>query len=1207
MEINELKNIIPLKYNSFYSVHKSKKASGKNFKNLPSIKTFSRNFNNELKKIHFTLTQENNKNNNLINSNSICDKTGLMSGKGKMPKSNYFRLTNYIKNKYSKNITKIKNKVPSQNKVKEIQLNLNKTEYNKFNNKYFNIDIINREKSKTQNKFMQNKYKLIVDDIYKFQKTEFKNAINSENKRNIFINNYSSIIYYQIFPKRMRNNFPLNEKIPNFFNHYILKKSSNYFSKKQPNELIKDNYFIEMIIENVTRKVEYNNQKNERITIGLVKNLLDEEIDSITNKLNFLFNQDLTKYNNESKINKSTSTNEFNNLKFLNQTYENFSHRKNNLEMNIEEKIKKKIEKKVLELNEKYGFMNGSDNVLMNMRMVFDESYNADRNYKYENENDLKIKSRRKKRFNDDEEDNNLGNFIWNMANNIDNLEEYKKKNFEQEKDYIFQNTKIKGVFEKYLFIKDNHKNSKKREFTMNNFSIKKNIDFNDIQSNIKQLYNQYNLKKESEEKKILIESKTQSPAKRKKIEENIYNNTSPNILKNEREKEKVNKPRINNRLSTNMRIENILSIINDNQQYDQLINRFGGYYTENQDKEIIKKIKDSNPNINNIAKIYNEVETKIMKEKKFDRNFKKILYYSPKKVPSNKESKQNYNNLPKYNNFESIDNDYIDNINDGITHNEYNKGNSDNNYRFYNKVENKLNNHYNKYSDEENDSNNDYIIEEKKKGKNKKIKNKKTNNIEESKQEKDKIRRKNRNKAIGKEDVEILKEKSSKEGKEKLYIQKNSEQEKEQIRSNKGSYMKNKAKNDDNLKEEGNDSEIRNKKSKFNITHAKINNNLNDLEKDFIIKTNFLSDLEEKDKEQLLKYFEELEELSERLTNFSSNNFIRDKINNIHYQIKNFIISLFQKFNKNKEDYKEKEAERKGKSTFFNTIRNKQFLEKQKKILELKEELEEEEEEQNILQVFAKKLKNKKRNNFDFFDAELEILFEKERKRSRSFNIKMLRSYPKLYHNLLFNVLKGKENESRAHTPKKDLQEDEWEKYLLKTSIKRSNKFDVKISKFVKRKKKANKNAKKSLFVDEYKNTKNIKNILKRKEEEDEEIENLKDEIKRNKLKKELMEKKLYDFFNKIQTLKKGGNDSNEKELEILIDEQLDKMDYTKKKENESRVNNFMQEFDLNRTKNVFSKKYHSKRIHFLSPVSFFTKQNQGNKNIKDLAINVF
>ena len=102
-------------------------------------------------------------------------------------------------------------------------------------------------------------------------------------------------------------------------------------------------------------------------------------------------------------------------------------------------------------------------------------------------------------------------------------------------------------------------------------------------------------------------------------------------------------------------------------------------------------------------------------------------------------------------------------------------------------------------------------------------------------------------------------------------------------------------------------------------------------------------------------------------------------------------------------------------------------------------------------------------------------------------------------------------------------------------------------------------------------------------------------------------MEKKLYDFFNKIQTLKKGGNDSNEKELEILIDEQLDKMDYTKKKENESRVNNFMQEFDLNRTKNVFSKKYHSKRIHFLSPVSFFTKQNQGNKNIKDLAINVF
>ena len=68
-----------------------------------------------------------------------------------------------------------------------------------------------------------NKYKLSIDDIYKIQKEEFKNKINSIEKRDIFINNYANIIYYQIFPKRMANNYLFNESVPNFFNHLILK------------------------------------------------------------------------------------------------------------------------------------------------------------------------------------------------------------------------------------------------------------------------------------------------------------------------------------------------------------------------------------------------------------------------------------------------------------------------------------------------------------------------------------------------------------------------------------------------------------------------------------------------------------------------------------------------------------------------------------------------------------------------------------------------------------------------------------------------------------------------------------------------------------------------------------------------------------------------------------------------------------------------
>ena len=104
MKINELKNIIPLKYNSFYSVHKSKNSHIKSLKNLPNIKTFSRNFNKELNKIQFTLTQENYSNQKNIIHNSINNTNELVNDNGNMPQSNYFRLTNYIRNKYAKNI-----------------------------------------------------------------------------------------------------------------------------------------------------------------------------------------------------------------------------------------------------------------------------------------------------------------------------------------------------------------------------------------------------------------------------------------------------------------------------------------------------------------------------------------------------------------------------------------------------------------------------------------------------------------------------------------------------------------------------------------------------------------------------------------------------------------------------------------------------------------------------------------------------------------------------------------------------------------------------------------------------------------------------------------------------------------------------------------------------------------------------------------------
>ena len=85
-------------------------------------------------------------------------------------------------------------------------------------------------------------------------------------------------------------------------------------------------------------------------------------------------------------------------------------------------------------------------------------------------------------------------------------------------------------------------------------------------------------------------------------------------------------------------------------------------------------------------------------------------------------------------------------------------------------------------------------------------------------------------------------------------------------------------------------------------------------------------------------------------------------------------------------------------------------------------------------------------------------------------------------------------------------------------------------------------------------------------------------------------------EFFRKIQRLKDETLKDYEKELKLLVDEQLDRIDYAKSKENESRVNNFIQDLDYSRNKEIYSKIFYSQRMHFVSPIIFFTKKNKTN-----------
>ena len=1162
MKINELKNIVPLKYNSFYSVHKHKFTPKNEYKNLPMIKTFSRNFNNDINNTQLTLTKENKSNKNILHNNSINNTQEFMN-KGKMSKNNFFRLTNYIKNKYAKNITKIKNKFSTPNKVKEIKLDVNRTEYdNNFNRKCFRIDAMQSEKQKNQKILLSNRNKYNINKIYNYQKEEYKNIINSIEKKNKFLNKYSSIIYYQIFPKRMTENQMLIKNIPNFFNFYILKnlkKFHNTSKKYNENLLIHENSFFEIIIENVTHKVEYKNQRNERITISLVKNLLDEEIKIISHKLNIAINLNISKFINESKINKSTSTDELPEYKFLNKTYDKFSYVTTNTDINIEQKIKKNIENKLIALNDKYGFINRNDNIFINEKNPLNDDYNADNLYQNETENDLKIKSKGKRKFEEEDDESNLGDLIWNMANDINNTDEYKKRYFEQDQNYIFENTKIRNVFGQYLFKKINSKKEKIREFEGIEFTNKKNIDFKDFGNNILELFNQYKLKKDLEEKKQILEKKYENksniPKARKKTEDKISNS---NMNNNQLKKEKDKKPIIKMKISTNMNMENIFKFMKNEKEFEQLINGFSGYYADNEEKRILTQLKDSHPTKNNLYKIYNEIKTNIQKEKHELQKSKRKYNKTENKSFLNKEPEINYNNQLKKS---IVSNNKID----------INNNNNDN------------------IIIKENEKLNEKEKEKEKERKKKKSKMKRKDNktkeknvtIEKTKSNNNSIENNN------------IKENSNKEKIKKIYEDVLTEQEKEDIINNRTSYEKDKKIKIKNLKNDDNDSDIKNEvknkvfdfNKKLYWKYIKENKYLNDFEKDFLIKSNFLSDLNEGDKTQIVKYLEQLEEASEKAANFLSNIYSKIKINNIHYALKNFITSILNKINI---EAKTNKKFMKRKTDYFETVRSKEFLEKQKKIIDIKEV--EEEEEQNFIQIYKKR----KKGNVFKLDEDLDIIFQKGKKRSRSFNIKKLQSYPKIYHNLLFNAFNERDSHGRANSAKKEIKEDEWEMYLAKTSINRRNQKPLIVNKFKKRKRKTHRRAIKTLFVDEYKIEKNAIT------ENDEETETIKDEIKQNKLRKELKEKQLYDFFKKIQTLKKGGNYDLEKEMEILIDKQLEKMEYTKEKENESRVNNFMQDFDLNRIKNTFSKKFYSKRMHYMSPINFFTKHNEDNDNNK-------
>ena len=79
-----------------------------------------------------------------------------------------------------------------------------------------------------------------------------------------------------------------------------------------------------------------------------------------------------------------------------------------------------------------------------------------------------------------------------------------------------------------------------------------------------------------------------------------------------------------------------------------------------------------------------------------------------------------------------------------------------------------------------------------------------------------------------------------------------------------------------------------------------------------------------------------------------------------------------------------------------------------------------------------------------------------------------------------------------------------------------------------------------------------------------------------------------MYQFFEKIQKLKNSKIKNYEEELKVFIDEEIDKLNDFEAKDRENRMNTFYREFELNKKKINFYKKFQKRDLIFVSPIKF-------------------
>ena len=1059
-----LTNISPEFYNNLFSNKKSYNKENKYNKHIfPRINSnsLSPSFN---KTINMNSTREKE-----ANYAVLSDRTYKHKNKKIL---NFYKTRNII----SKGILHLKEEKYKKYGLSVKNIELKNTNENNYDNKLYKLKDLNtkniiNKKNKNNNKIIINKKnisKLIINNLNNNFFPKEINIINDKNKinyteRNLykdkFINNNNDKKY------KTFKNFSLKQfgDISNYDNKTNIIANKNHNGNKSKISTI----FLKLLSNSILHQVELNNQSNKKISLEIVKNLLNEEIDALNNK-NKKFLKEEMKSNlyikniseNKSIINKSNYNFKKNNLLLKEMNFEKIND-KNKVDSNKRENYIK--EKEILSKFKSFDLYTDTQ--------MFDEKYFIKNN----NLTKLYIENR-EELLNDVNVIKEIGDTL-SLNSNLNKSRNQKSKLFSSDTNindkYInnnleekFSQTELENIdirklrkminniiFQTSYNLKDNipnHMNKdsdKKNSFNINNIIIN-GINCSSIGDIYKKLYKNRKINKKGIHKFKFIKNKLKDDKRQDRKENAILNNYLFSV-------ENINKRiQLNNMLNNKSEKSQLEHLINFNSS--DIKSKSNRIYTTKNSNIFTKSSSDLNKmefnkyidNINKGENSKNNIENS--KEKFKHTKNKKIM----EKIATNKNISTDYSNPKKKqkNTYSKNSNLKMDQIN-YIKNKNFPKKNR---YKKEKLNENK-NENENDNDDNDNNGNNSFYSFTS------------SNNEFYSFVE----REKNESEEIGDNKEKIINKKGDKS---KAYLNEN---EKKKELNNFNTTIKSKRRNS-RLKRKMIENIQHNNLTKTNKKNKHTNNK--------IIQKNNLMKLMDK------KYINQTNKLN-----------VNEIIPNNN--------DLINKKSKSSEDLD---------GIFsFNIKKRKIINSNNKKTNDLNNS------------------KNQKKN----------IIIKKEVQEILNNNINLVNNSNISNHDIEKNYKENKDDKFKA-------------KYRPSMSKSKKKKFQ-KIKK------------------DKGKNINDLKkNELINKEKTQEEFD--------KETKDKIIEQKMYQFFKKIQTLKNTKIKNYEQELNLFIDEEIGKIKDLEEKDREIRINTFYREFELNRKKEHFFKKFQKRDLVFISPLKF-------------------